>query len=56
MDDLEKTELTPANDNPWYWLATVYGEQIGQGLDDELAKKNRIAWNRWVAAAMSEGF
>ena len=54
MDDSEKTELTPANDNPWYWLATVYGEQTSERIDEDFAKKNRIAWNRWVAAALSE--
>jgi hypothetical protein len=60
MDDSEKTELTDANDNPWYWLATVYGEQTGQFHDElpyydgDLAKKNRIAWNRWVAEEISE--
>ena len=55
MDDSEKTELTPANDNPWYWLATLYGEQTGEDIDEELVKKNRIAWNRWVAEAFSAG-
>jgi hypothetical protein len=54
MADSEKIELTPANDNPWYWLATVYGEQTGEEIDHVLAKKNRIAWNRWVAQALSE--
>ena len=55
MNDSEKTELTPANDNPWYWLATLYGEQTGEDIDEELVKKNRIAWNRWVAEAFSAG-
>ena len=54
MDDPENPELTPANDNPWYWLATVYGEQTGGFIDENLEKKNRIAWNAWVAAALSE--
>ena len=54
MADSEETELTPANDNPWYWLATLYGEQTGKQIDRELAKKNRIAWNRWIAVVVSE--
>jgi hypothetical protein len=49
MDDSEKTELTPANDNPWYWLATAYGEQTGASIDQNLADKNRAAWNRWIS-------
>jgi hypothetical protein len=54
MDDSEKTELTPANDNPWYWLATLYGEQTSFLIDKTLAEKNRIAWNRWATAALSD--
>ena len=54
MDDPKKTKLTPANDNPWYWLATLYGDQTGEKIDPDLAKKNRIAWNRWVAEALGE--
>jgi hypothetical protein len=54
MNDSEKTELTPANDNPWYLLATLYGEQASLLIDKTLAEKNRIAWNRWVAAALSD--
>ena len=54
MNDSEKTELTAANDNPWYWLATLFGEQTGDLIDDVLAKKNRIAWNRWVSEALNE--
>ena len=49
MDDSEKTKLTPANDNPWYWLATAYGEQTGASSDQNLADKNRAAWNRWIS-------
>ena len=54
MDDSENTDLKPANDNPWYCLATVYGEQTGDLIDDDLAKKNRTAWNRWVARGLNE--
>ncbi|WP_256378577.1 hypothetical protein [Methylocystis sp. ATCC 49242] len=27
MTDDAKPNLTPANENPWYLLATLYGEQ-----------------------------
>jgi uncharacterized protein YjbI with pentapeptide repeats len=42
-----------AEDNPWYLLATLYGVP-GKGVDDELRKKNRIAWNRYFAASLNE--
>jgi hypothetical protein len=41
-----------AEDNPWYLLATLYGVP-GKGDDDELRKKNRIAWNRYFAASLN---
>jgi uncharacterized protein YjbI with pentapeptide repeats len=49
-------EQTPpkikAEDNPWYLLATLYGEpELG---DYELQKRNRIAWNRYFAAELTE--
>jgi hypothetical protein len=34
----EKPEVRRANDNPWYCLATLYGEQAA-------AARNRMAWN-----------
>ena len=49
MNSAEKPERKQANDNPWYWLATLYGESPDQAI----AKKNRIAWNRWFAKALS---
>jgi len=55
MSDAEKMELRPANDNPWYCLATMYGEQLSQGkLDCDLAAKNRAAWNRWIAGPLGD--
>jgi hypothetical protein len=52
MSDADKPTLRPANDNPWYCLATLHGEQ--SVIDDELASKNRIAWNCWIATALSD--
>jgi Pentapeptide repeats (9 copies) len=49
----EKPELRQANDNPWYCLATLYGEPAFE-RHTELDYKNRIAWNRWIAGALSD--
>ena len=42
-------KLKPANENPWYILMTLYGEQDGDEIDLELAKRNRHAWNLWAS-------
>ncbi|KPQ09850.1 MAG: Disulfide bond formation protein DsbB [Saliniramus fredricksonii] len=47
--DIDTSKLTPANQNPWYILMTLYGEQEGDEIDWELHKKNRRAWNSWIA-------
>ncbi|XIA63369.1 hypothetical protein ACFIOY_29990 [Bradyrhizobium sp. TZ2] len=48
MNDVEKKPaLGAANDNAWYCLATLYGEQPIDGFDRELAEKNGQSWNRW---------
>lgn len=55
MSEEEKIERTPANENPWYWLATVYGEPsqvIGPKYHD-LCNRNRNTWNRWVTETLS---
>jgi uncharacterized protein YjbI with pentapeptide repeats len=54
MSDAEKAELRRANDNPWYCLATLYGEQPAGDWDQDLVAKNRTAWNRWMAARLSD--
>jgi hypothetical protein len=41
--------LTPASQNPWYVLATVFGEQDGERFDEELHVKNTLAWNNACA-------
>jgi len=40
--------LKPANENPWYVLMTLYGEQEGEEIDWNLHEKNRRAWNAWI--------
>jgi hypothetical protein len=54
MSEAEQPELRPAADNAWYCLATLYGEQPVNGRDVGIAAKNRVAWNRWMAAALSD--
>jgi len=49
MSDKETATLKQANDNPWYCLATLYGEQPIDSYDHELAEKNRLAWGQWFA-------
>jgi hypothetical protein len=46
--------LTPANQNPWYVLMTLYGEQEGEEVDWDLHEKNRQAWNAWACQGMTE--
>lgn len=46
-------DLKPANENPWYVLMTLYGEQDGETelADNELNSKNREVWNAWASQA-----
>lgn len=48
-----KRPLTPANQNPWYVLMTLYGEQDGEEVDEALHEKNMEAWNAWACQGMS---
>jgi uncharacterized protein YjbI with pentapeptide repeats len=47
-----KAPKIKANENPWYLLATLYGE--AEEADQELNAKNRVAWNRYFAANLDE--
>jgi uncharacterized protein YjbI with pentapeptide repeats len=47
-------KLKPANENPWYCLATLYGEQPPDRFDQSLARNNQQAWQRWVGGLMPE--
>lgn len=53
MSDAERA-LKPANENPWYILMTLYGEQEGDWGDDDLHEQNRDAWNAWACQAMED--
>jgi len=48
--NIETPALRPANDNPWYCLATIHGEQPIDHFDRELAEKNRVAWEQWISS------
>lgn len=39
----------PANENPWYWAATLYGEPT----DAEIQGKNKHAWNDMFGSSYS---
>lgn len=45
--------LTPANQNPWYVLMTLFGEQEGEEIDWELHSRNRATWNTWACQWLS---
>jgi uncharacterized protein YjbI with pentapeptide repeats len=48
----EKAPKIKAEDNPWYLLATLYGEpELGKY---EVQAKNRAAWNRYFAANLTD--
>jgi len=51
-------ELQAANSNPWYVLATVFGEQaegeVQYYYNSKLAAQNRRAWNGWFCAGLSK--
>lgn len=50
-------EFQPAEKNPWYVLATLFGEPYGvennDPIDSEFSRKNRKAWNSWAFQGMS---
>lgn len=50
MTDLSK--LNRANQNPWYVLMTLHGEQ-GDEFDQALHQENRQAWNGWGGNVLS---
>ncbi|EAQ47607.1 hypothetical protein MED193_20479 [Roseobacter sp. MED193] len=52
--DVPRSKLKPANENPWYVLMTLYGEQEGRNIDPELHEANRKAWNAWAGQKLSD--
>jgi hypothetical protein len=47
-------KLTPANENPWYVLMTLHGEQDGVKVNDELHRQNRAVWNAWSCQQLDD--
>jgi uncharacterized protein YjbI with pentapeptide repeats len=45
--------LKPANENPWYVLMTLYGEQDGGDGAWQFHVKNRVAWNAWSCQSVA---
>lgn len=54
MNDPKTPQLRPANENPWYCLATLHGEQPIDGHDEELVGKNCTTWNQWITGGLNE--
>jgi len=52
--DMAERKLKPAAGNPWYVLATIHGEQTGEGIETNLLARNRRTWNRWIAVALDD--
>jgi hypothetical protein len=50
----DKSKLTPANENPWYVLMTLHGEQDGKWVDDDLHDQNRAVWNAWSCQQLDD--
>ncbi len=50
--------LRPANENPWYVMMTLHGEQQegppSSTINAERAVKNRRTWNRWIARSLDD--
>jgi uncharacterized protein YjbI with pentapeptide repeats len=43
-----------ADDNPWYCLATIQGEQPVDHFNHDLARRNHAVWSRWVGGGLRE--
>jgi len=50
--DEETKPTRKAKDNPWYKLATFHG--VPKTAHDEVAAKNRVTWNRWMASRIPD--
>jgi hypothetical protein len=53
-DTASDRPLIPANQNPWYVLATLYGEQEGEETDVKLLLSNSSVWNAWSCQNLSD--
>jgi len=55
LREINKSKQMDANENPWYVLATIYGEHFGSRWDDssDIYLQNRRIWNSWACRDMS---
>lgn len=51
---MDTPKLTPANENPWYVLMTLYGEQVGENFNNDLHRQNREVWNAWSCKGLDD--
>jgi uncharacterized protein YjbI with pentapeptide repeats len=51
-DEISERQKIRLDDNPWYLLATLYGEPSDG--DAELQARNRMAWNRCMASEIGD--
>jgi uncharacterized protein YjbI with pentapeptide repeats len=52
MESPEERKLKP-DGNPWYLLATLYGQQTAD-YNEQLHATNRVAWNRYMAPTLGD--
>ena len=50
MNEEEKPKLKPAEENPWYVLATLYGEEPNYLIQS----KNQRVWNAWATHELND--
>ncbi|TQM92249.1 hypothetical protein [Roseinatronobacter monicus] len=51
---MASNEYLNASANPWYVLATLFGEQKNVEVDEELHENNRKAWNAWALHLLND--
>jgi uncharacterized protein YjbI with pentapeptide repeats len=50
MSEKETPKLTPAEENPWYVLATIYGEEPSWLIQN----RNQRVWNAWAMQELND--
>lgn len=51
---IERKAKKPAEQNPWYVIMTLHGEQDGDDIDKKLHEKNRKYWNAWACQNLTD--
>ena len=52
----KEQDRLPVQQNPWYVLTTVAGENTDRGVDRNLLAMNRRYWNGWISASLNPKF